>query len=85
MRHFLDLEATFLGSLPRSRTSHQPQTGTIAFRDWTMGISNSDLLYLLLTSQRELLWAVYAFVQALENTGKPSYAELASQWQKWID
>lgn len=50
-----------------------------------MGISNSDLLYLLLTSQRELLWAVYAFVQALENTGKPSYAELASQWQKWID
>jgi hypothetical protein len=34
---------------------------------------------------RELLWAIYGFIQALENTGKASYKELARKWQIWMD
>jgi hypothetical protein len=33
----------------------------------------------------ELLWAVYGFIQALENTGDKSYLELAQKWQVWMD
>ena len=33
----------------------------------------------------ELLWAVYGFIQALENTGNKSYRELAQKWQGWMD
>ncbi|CAG8058267.1 unnamed protein product [Penicillium salamii] len=33
----------------------------------------------------ELLWAVYGFIQALENTGNKSYLELAQKWQTWLD
>lgn len=33
----------------------------------------------------ELLWAVYGFIQAAENTGNQAYAKLAQQWQTWMD
>jgi hypothetical protein len=33
----------------------------------------------------ELLWAVYGFIQALENTADKSYRELAQKWQTWMD
>lgn len=33
----------------------------------------------------ELLWAVYGFIQALENTGNKLYLELAQKWQIWMD
>lgn len=33
----------------------------------------------------ELLWAVYAFIQAAENTSNKSYVDLAKKWQTWID
>jgi hypothetical protein len=33
----------------------------------------------------ELIWAVYGFIQALENTGNKSYRELAQKWQTWMD
>lgn len=34
---------------------------------------------------RELIWAVYGFIQALENTGNKSYLDLARGWQNWLD
>ena len=34
---------------------------------------------------RELIWAVYGFIQALENTGNKSYLDLARGWQSWLD
>lgn len=34
---------------------------------------------------RELIWAVYGFIQALENTGNKSYLDLARGWQTWLD
>ncbi|KAJ5214340.1 hypothetical protein N7449_001509 [Penicillium cf. viridicatum] len=33
----------------------------------------------------ELVWAVYGFIQALENTGRKNYQELAQKWQVWMD
>ncbi|KAH8691986.1 putative GPI anchored protein [Talaromyces proteolyticus] len=33
----------------------------------------------------ELLWAVYGFIQSLENTENKSYQQLASDWQIWMD
>lgn len=33
----------------------------------------------------ELLWAVYAFIQAAENTSNKSYMNLAKKWQTWMD
>lgn len=33
----------------------------------------------------ELLWAVYGFIQALENTRNRAYLELAQKWQGWMD
>lgn len=33
----------------------------------------------------ELLWAVYAFIQAAENTSNQSYIDLAKKWQAWMD
>ncbi|CAI7565174.1 unnamed protein product [Penicillium glandicola] len=33
----------------------------------------------------ELIWAVYGFIQALENTGNKNYRELAQKWQVWLD
>lgn len=33
----------------------------------------------------ELVWAVYGFIQALENTGNKNYRELAQKWQVWMD
>ncbi|KND90713.1 hypothetical protein TOPH_04646 [Tolypocladium ophioglossoides CBS 100239] len=33
----------------------------------------------------ELLWAVYACIQALQQTGKPSFVKLAKGWQQWFD
>lgn len=33
----------------------------------------------------ELLWAVYGFIQAAENTGNQDYLALAQKWQTWMD
>ncbi|KAA8641777.1 endo-beta-1,2-glucanase [Aspergillus tanneri] len=33
----------------------------------------------------ELVWAVYAAIQALDNNGTPEYRALARQWQVWMD
>jgi hypothetical protein len=33
----------------------------------------------------ELVWAVYGFIQALENTSNKEYQELAQKWQTWMD
>ncbi|PHH77905.1 hypothetical protein CDD83_4070 [Cordyceps sp. RAO-2017] len=33
----------------------------------------------------ELLWAVYAFVSAVEATGRPSLRRLGREWQAWFD
>lgn len=33
----------------------------------------------------ELLWAVYGFIQAAENTGNQDYLTLAQKWQTWMD
>lgn len=40
---------------------------------------------LIFTFRRELLWAVYGCIQALENTGNPKYLKLARSWQNWLD
>ena len=34
---------------------------------------------------RELWWAVYAYIHALEKQSKPSYRKQAKEWQKWLD
>lgn len=34
---------------------------------------------------RELLWAVYGCIEALESTNSPRYIQLAHQWQNWLD
>ena len=41
----------------------------------------AELIILL----RELLWAVYGCIQALENTGNSRYLKLAKAWQNWLD
>ncbi|KAM0122077.1 hypothetical protein ACP6JC_001109 [Aspergillus fumigatus] len=77
LRTYLRFNETFPGFggyLPWFTSTEQDLTPTADWNNRVPGLDNG-----------ELLWAVYAFVQALENTGKPSYAELASQWQKWID
>lgn len=33
----------------------------------------------------ELLWAVYAFIQAAESSSNQSYMDLAKKWQTWMD
>lgn len=33
----------------------------------------------------ELIWAVYAAVQALESSSKANYQSLATKWQAWLD
>jgi hypothetical protein len=38
-----------------------------------------------LTSSRELLWAVYAVIEALQQSNDHRYWSLAEQWQSWID
>lgn len=34
---------------------------------------------------RQLVWAVYGFIHALEKSGKKSDRELAQGWQEWLD
>lgn len=45
--------------------------------------NKSHLMQIKLHS--ELLWAVYAFIQAAENTSNKSYIDLAKKWQTWMD
>ena len=33
----------------------------------------------------ELIWAVYACINALEQSRDPSFKDLAKGWQKWLD
>ena len=36
-------------------------------------------------SHRELWWAVYAYIEALEQDGNPDYVAQAEGWQEWLD
>ncbi|KAJ5610641.1 GPI anchored protein [Penicillium lagena] len=64
----------FGGFLPWFTSSTQDLTPTW---DWVNRVPGLD--------NGELLWAVYGFIQALENTNNASYKELASKWQTWMD
>ena len=39
----------------------------------------------LLTTNRELWWAVYAWIHALEKSDKAKYRDQAKKWQNWLD
>ncbi|KAJ5881865.1 uncharacterized protein N7529_000537 [Penicillium soppii] len=64
----------FGGFLPWITADSQDLTPTL---DWVNRVPALD--------NGELLWAVYGFIQALENTGDKSYLELAQKWQVWMD
>ncbi|KAF7716682.1 Glucan endo-1,2-beta-glucosidase [Penicillium ucsense] len=64
----------FGGFLPWFTSSSQDITPTWDWNNRVPGLDNG-----------ELLWAVYAFVQAAENTSNKSYHNLARKWQSWMD
>ncbi|EAW07211.1 endo-beta-1,2-glucanase [Aspergillus clavatus NRRL 1] len=64
----------FGGSLPWFTSTSKDITPT---SDWNNRVPALD--------NGELFWAVYGFIQALENTGSPAHAKLASRWQNWMD
>ena len=35
--------------------------------------------------ERELIWAVYSAIQAMESSSNSHYHTLAQQWQAWLD
>ncbi|RAO69576.1 uncharacterized protein BHQ10_005588 [Talaromyces amestolkiae] len=64
----------FGGFLPWFTSSSQDLTPTWDWNNRVPGLDNG-----------ELLWAVYAFIQAAENTSNKSYIDLANKWQTWMD
>ncbi|KAJ5402663.1 uncharacterized protein N7487_008559 [Penicillium crustosum] len=64
----------FGGFLPWVSADTQDMT---PMSDWVNRVPGLD--------NGELVWAVYGFIQALENTGDKRYQELAQKWQVWMD
>ncbi|PCG91800.1 Hypothetical protein PENO1_060780 [Penicillium occitanis (nom. inval.)] len=64
----------FGGFLPWFTSSSQDLTPTWDWNNRVPGLDNG-----------ELLWAVYAFIQAAENTSNKSFIDLAKKWQTWMD
>ncbi|EPS34573.1 hypothetical protein PDE_09537 [Penicillium oxalicum 114-2] len=64
----------FGGFMPWFTSTSQDLTPTSDWNNRVPGLDNG-----------ELLWAVYAFIQAAENTPSKAYGELAKKWQSWMD
>ncbi|KAL3956127.1 hypothetical protein ACCO45_008973 [Purpureocillium lilacinum] len=64
----------FGGFLPWMTTNNKDVEPT---SDWVNRVPALD--------NGELLWAVYACIQALENSHNPSFGKLAKGWQTWFD
>ncbi|KAM0713761.1 hypothetical protein Q7P37_010723 [Cladosporium fusiforme] len=77
LKTYLDFNRTypgFGGFLPWYNNTNAAIEPTSDWVDRVPGLDNG-----------ELLWAVYAAVQALETSRKPEYQALARQWQAWLD
>ncbi|OOQ85565.1 putative GPI anchored protein [Penicillium brasilianum] len=64
----------FGGFLPWFTSSSQDLSPTWDWNNRVPGLDNG-----------ELLWAVYAFIQAAESSSNQSYIDLAKKWQTWMD
>ncbi|SPO01984.1 probable GPI anchored protein [Cephalotrichum gorgonifer] len=64
----------FGGFLPWMTTSNQDVSPTTDWENRVPGLDNG-----------ELLWAVYAVIQALEKSHNKSFLKLAEGWQAWLD